>query len=144
MLKKRKDRDGEMKQLAVRTRYKLAVSANRRRRMEGGREGRGEEGKREEMFRPNKLSPAIPEHNATQLPCLNVRKRNLPGSLEENLNDALDWTEAVCCSGTAKETETPVSVSPAEDRSAQTAAVAELSGVLVSENSLCKDVNQKA
>ncbi len=68
--------------MAVRTRYKPAVSANRQRRMEGG-ERRG--GRKEEMFRPNNLSPAITEHNATQLPCLNVTKRNFSGSFEKSL-----------------------------------------------------------
>lgn len=65
---------------SVRTRNKPAVSANRQRRMEGGGK-RG--GKREEMFRPNNLSPAITEQNATQLPCLDVRDRNFSGSLEK-------------------------------------------------------------
>lgn len=52
---------------------------------EGWREGIGEEEKKEEMLRPNNLSPAITEHNATQLPCLNVRKRNFSGSLDKSL-----------------------------------------------------------
>lgn len=48
------------------------------------------------MFRPNNLSLAITEHNATQLPCLNVRKRNFPGSLEKSLqNDILIWIDAI-------------------------------------------------
>lgn len=45
---------------SVRTRYKPTVSANRQRRMEGGWT-RG--GRREEMFRPNNLSPAITEQS---------------------------------------------------------------------------------
>lgn len=54
------------------------------------------------MFRPNNLSLAITEHNATQLPCLNVRKRNFPGSLEKSLqNDILKWIDAIWFSGRA-------------------------------------------